>query len=262
MTTKSKNDIVNIAAQDLASLFQAQVADQDSLVSWIRTVDYKTQLYIDKNFENVWSRSCELIINNPFTFNDFLLAEDHEDVVTQISSRNKQYESGEVIFRIVRPDGELRWIKDTTYYLFDKHNTAYSVVGIAESINPDRWHAIRQQHKLGKQTISEPSAFEAALIDLLKNTNRFSSKRHQEEDDDIPESLDGLFNFYLNGKTITLSKRETDCLRCLITGMTAKETAKTLCISPRTVETYLDNMKSKTKSANKFELISKLKKLI
>lgn len=59
---------------------------------------------------------------------------------------------------------------------------------------------------------------------------------------------------------IELSEREMDCVKCLIKGMTAKQTAKMLSISHRTVETYRENLKRKTNVTNKYELINKFAK--
>lgn len=57
----------------------------------------------------------------------------------------------------------------------------------------------------------------------------------------------------ING--IYLSKRELDCLHPLIRGKTAKEIGKILNLSPRTVESYLENIKSKLSVDSKAELI-------
>jgi len=66
--------------------------------------------------------------------------------------------------------------------------------------------------------------------------------------------------FYL-GETFnntSLSKREAECLSQLVHGKTAKEIAKALKLSPRTVEYFLENIKTKTGIPNKSDLIQKL----
>jgi DNA-binding CsgD family transcriptional regulator len=55
--------------------------------------------------------------------------------------------------------------------------------------------------------------------------------------------------------TIKFSKKELQCLRYLLEGKTAKETAEVLHLSPRTVEAYLLNIKHKTLCYTKAELI-------
>ncbi|MBL0941720.1 MAG: helix-turn-helix transcriptional regulator [Alphaproteobacteria bacterium] len=57
---------------------------------------------------------------------------------------------------------------------------------------------------------------------------------------------------------IPLSEREKDCLKCLILGMTAKEIARELSLSPRTIESYLENIKNKMCCYSKSQLIAKV----
>ncbi|MBY0281440.1 MAG: helix-turn-helix transcriptional regulator [Alphaproteobacteria bacterium] len=66
-----------------------------------------------------------------------------------------------------------------------------------------------------------------------------------------------LQTFSFKGKllNITFSNRETACLYQLTTGKTSKEIGKLLGISPRTVESYINNVKEKTGYRNKSELI-------
>lgn len=54
-----------------------------------------------------------------------------------------------------------------------------------------------------------------------------------------------------------LSKRESECLFYLLRGSTAKETAKILEISSKTVEYYIENLKNKFTACTRAELISK-----
>jgi len=60
-------------------------------------------------------------------------------------------------------------------------------------------------------------------------------------------------NQLLNNKMLT--PRELDVLKLLVVGCTAKKTAKVLGISFRTVETYVDKLKSKLGCASKCELL-------
>lgn len=59
---------------------------------------------------------------------------------------------------------------------------------------------------------------------------------------------------------IKLSKRQIECAGLLLKGLTANEISSLLNLSPRTIETYIDNIKSKFLCRNKTELIIKLSK--
>lgn len=55
-----------------------------------------------------------------------------------------------------------------------------------------------------------------------------------------------------------ISGREKECAQHLIAGMTSKETARLLCLSPRTVEVYLERLKTRFKCRNKVQLAAVL----
>lgn len=55
-----------------------------------------------------------------------------------------------------------------------------------------------------------------------------------------------------------LTTREREVFNCLLNGRTAKESAKDLFISPRTVERHLENLRKKLNCRNKFELVGKV----
>lgn len=70
----------------------------------------------------------------------------------------------------------------------------------------------------------------------------------------LPSAENGQYNDKLN---INISKRERQCLYHLVRGMTAKEIARILNLSPRTIEFYIENMKKKFSCVNRIDLIAK-----
>jgi len=58
--------------------------------------------------------------------------------------------------------------------------------------------------------------------------------------------------------TFDITKRQAECLNCLVRGMTAKQIARTLGLSHRTVEDYILNLKDKFKCTTKSDLIGKV----
>lgn len=54
------------------------------------------------------------------------------------------------------------------------------------------------------------------------------------------------------------TNREIDCIKALMLGKTANDTAKDLGISSRTVETHIDNIRKKLGVRYKSEIVSKM----
>ncbi|MBP6985443.1 MAG: helix-turn-helix transcriptional regulator [Alphaproteobacteria bacterium] len=59
---------------------------------------------------------------------------------------------------------------------------------------------------------------------------------------------------YETGRRYALTMREIECLSYLTTGKSAKEIARLINISPRTVETHISNIRLKTRCQTKTEM--------
>ena len=87
-------------------------------------------------------------------------------------------------------------------------------------------------------------------IDMAYNQSNF------EKNQNFEVSLSGnKFTLNIGEKPISLSKREWECLSGMAQGKTYKGVANTLSLSPRTVETYLNQIREKTGVASKSKLI-------
>ena len=93
-------------------------------------------------------------------------------------------------------------------------------------------------------------AYESTYIEILKNAG-ISSKELR------------ILQSKLKAPSIPsiLSKRQIECLFCLVKGMTIKEIAIELQLSPKTVEHYLTYIKFKLNCYSRSQLISKALKL-
>lgn len=113
----------------------------------------------------------------------------------------------------------------------------------------DKFSAILSDEEVKKEsflTVS-PCVFEE------NNSKTFKEDKYiQEFIADTP--IHKLF-LIINNKEIHLSMQEFKCLAWLSRGKIVKEVAQIMNLSPRTVESYLDNIKSKTKIESRSKLI-------
>lgn len=89
----------------------------------------------------------------------------------------------------------------------------------------------------------------SAIIGLFANCQMVSDPNIETTNSNHTLSLPKM------GKLSELSARELDCARQVVLGHTAREIADILCVSSRTVEFHIKNIKEKLGCAKKSELI-------
>jgi two-component system, cell cycle sensor histidine kinase and response regulator CckA len=89
--------------------------------------------YISPAYEKIWGRTCQSVFDNPRSFFDAVHPEDRKRVV---SAEARKYQKGRFNeeYRILRPDGSVRWIWDRGYPIQDEQGQTKGFVGIAEDI--------------------------------------------------------------------------------------------------------------------------------
>lgn len=234
--------------KSILSLFD----NMSSTVIWICTADYKKQLYLNKGYQNIWGRPTEEMFNDISSWVATLVPEDLKHNLPELQRRTKEAQAGVAHFRVIRPNGDLRYIKSYGYPLTDYNNKPKIIVGIDENLPPEEWHKEKNSQK--KQLILP--AFADDLTNILAKELSLTSKPET-----TSEQILLAEEFYIKGEKINLTHREKECLYWLCAGKSAKEIARIFNISPRTVEIHIDHLRIKTKSRTKFELISKMFKV-
>lgn len=115
-------------------------AEHSEHVFWIRSADYSEQLYVNVAFEKIWGRSCEDCYNFPEQWTEWLHPDDKLKLELSISKRSPTITVNTVFsetYRIIRPTGEVRWIADKSFPLFDK-NTLLAFAGISVDITESK----------------------------------------------------------------------------------------------------------------------------
>lgn len=109
-----------------------QIAENIHEVFWLRTGDFRRLLYISPAYETVLGRSRETLYQDPRSFLAAIHPADR-DRVTGIIENDRQ-RGFDVEYRVVRPDGSVRWIRDRGFPIRDPSEQVYRMAGIAEDI--------------------------------------------------------------------------------------------------------------------------------
>jgi PAS domain S-box-containing protein len=92
-------------------------------------------LYVSPAYERVWGHSRQSLYEHPRSFLDAIHPDDRERIQTIADSQDqRQRQRFACEYRIVRPDGSVRWIHDQCFPIHDAHGEVYRLGGIAEDI--------------------------------------------------------------------------------------------------------------------------------
>jgi PAS domain S-box-containing protein len=106
-------------------------------IFWLATGDYSRMLYVSSSYEQRWGRSCEELYRNPLDFLESVHPDDRRSVLESL----EQQKSGNVtekLYRIISPEGAIRWIRDCAFPIKGNDGTVSRIAGITEDITEHR----------------------------------------------------------------------------------------------------------------------------
>lgn len=111
-----------------------QIAENINSVFWIRDLTDEQVLYVSPAYKKIWGRPSESLYLNPDSWLDAVHPEDIGRMREKLFSRKTREQGLE--FRIIRPDGAIRWIRTKAFMVCDQTGKKYREVGIAEDTTP------------------------------------------------------------------------------------------------------------------------------
>jgi PAS domain S-box-containing protein len=124
------------ALRDSREMFR-QLAENIREVFWLTSPDKSQMIYISPGYEEIWGRTCNSLYASPKSWLDAIHDEDRPRVIQAAMSRQVggQYDEE---YRIVRPDGTIRWIRDRAFPIRGRDGAVYRIAGIAEDVTERR----------------------------------------------------------------------------------------------------------------------------
>ncbi|MEO7413936.1 MAG: GAF domain-containing protein [Opitutaceae bacterium] len=128
-----------------------QIAENIHEVFWMTDLARNEMLYVSPAYEKIWGRSCESLRSAPSSWSDSIHALDRERVVRAVRTRQTSGDYDET-YRILRPDGGLRWVRDRAFPIKNTDGPVQRVVGVAEDITQRKSGELRVelQHAVTK----------------------------------------------------------------------------------------------------------------
>jgi PAS domain S-box-containing protein len=139
-----------------------QLADHIREVFWMSNADKSKIIYVSPAYEEIWGQTCSSLYAAPRNWSDAIHPDDRKRVLESTHAKQATGEYDET-YRVIRPDGSIRWIQDRAFPIRDAAGNIYRIVGIADDITKRKqaWDA------LGESEARKRAIMQAALDGII-----------------------------------------------------------------------------------------------
>jgi PAS domain S-box-containing protein len=111
-----------------------QLAEAIPDVFWMTSPDMREVIYVSPAYEKIWGRTAESLRERPGEWIDAIVEEDRARVSETFRSTLQRERTVSMEYRIRRSDGEVRWIQDHGFSIYDESGRVYRTTGVARDI--------------------------------------------------------------------------------------------------------------------------------
>ncbi|HUF93900.1 MAG TPA: PAS domain S-box protein [Candidatus Limnocylindria bacterium] len=109
-----------------------QMADSSRDVFFLQSLDSSQMLYVSPAYEKIWGRTCDSLYATPQSWADAIHPDDLQDTLTAFEAGRATGFDHE--FRIVRPDGGIRWMHVRGFPVLDDAGRPYRITGVVSDV--------------------------------------------------------------------------------------------------------------------------------
>ena len=135
-----------------------QLAENIDEVFWFASLEPDQMLYVSPAFERVFGLAPQAIYENPRAMPELVHPEDRQRVIDSFAAwrRGGSPKGYAIEYRIIRPDGSVRWLRDRVTGILDEQGGLWGASGLAEDIT---------ERKRAEESLEESEARYRALVD-------------------------------------------------------------------------------------------------
>ncbi|AMA10196.1 PAS domain-containing protein [Picosynechococcus sp. PCC 73109] len=139
---------------------------------WINSPDPTEVIYVSPNYEKIWGLSCQSLLDDGTSWLAAVHPE-HEGQIQQAIAQMQQGQNFDEEYRIIRPDGVVRWIYARSFKIYDPSTQQLlRHVGVMTDVTERKEAELKLQSQEARlRTIFDQAALGIVQID---RTNHFS----------------------------------------------------------------------------------------
>lgn len=134
-----------------------QLTENINEVFFLSSPDLSQMFYISPAYERIWGRTRKSLYEHPVSWLESVHPLDRDRVVASLREHLQQDADLEQEYRIVRPDGSVRWVRSRAFFILNETAQPQRIAGIVEDIT---------KRKLAEAEILNALAKEKELSDL------------------------------------------------------------------------------------------------
>jgi PAS domain S-box-containing protein len=126
---------------------------------WLSDSHFTKHFYANAAYERIWGRARQRLYENPYALLDGV----HPEDVSRVSDALNQLPHGEydIEFRVIRPDGEQRWVWSRGFPVRNERGLVYRIAGISEDITERKLAEAEREHLLQSEREARSASDEA-----------------------------------------------------------------------------------------------------
>ncbi len=132
-----------------------QLAEGIDEIFWLVAADGTTPLYISPAYEAITGRSRDEAFAQGHLFLDLAHPDDRGTIIAAIARAGTLDAHSDLEYRILRPDGRVRWLRGRSWPVHDEHGRTIRIGGLTADVT---------EHRLAEEALQESNATLQAIL--------------------------------------------------------------------------------------------------
>jgi PAS domain S-box-containing protein len=198
-----------------------QLTENIREVFWLSAADKSRIFYVSPAYEAIWGRSSQRLYESPRDWLDAVHPDDR--VAIEVAERRQDDGTYDQEYRIVRPDGKIRWIHDRAFAVRDSRGEVYRIAGIAEDVT-ERKEADEALRRANEELEARVQDRTRALTEAnikLRDVDRLKSEFLANMSHELRTPLNAIIGFseiIQDGKARVISSEQSEYLGDILNG--------------------------------------------